>query len=166
MTCTVWMIGMQNQPCSLDFQVRVALLMGRNSTKSFVMPTFWVVALLTLLLLPRVLLPKPLWECCHTIWQHGSELGQWIFWGQASEKEAPCCGTSPASPLCDLVRPNWWWRNGVKVSGKLDCSQGVGKHVGSILHKWEFPQQRCKLWTRLRSWPWLWAWTKPWELTW
>jgi len=23
------------------------------------------------------------------------------------------------------------WRNGVTVSGKLDCSQGVGKHVGS-----------------------------------
>ncbi len=28
--------------------------------------------------------------------------------------------------LHDLVRPNWWWRNSATVSGKLDCSQGVG----------------------------------------
>jgi len=76
-----------------------------------------------------------------------------------------CCGTSPASMLHGMVGSNWWWRNGVTVSGKLDWSKGVGKHVGSILHEREFLWQRCRSWTRLRSWLWSWAWTKPRELT-
>jgi len=41
-----------------------------------------------------------------------------------------CCGTSPASPSHDLVRPKWWWRNGATVSGKLDCSQGCWQTCG------------------------------------
>jgi len=76
-----------------------------------------------------------------------------------------CCGTGPASPSRDMVRPDWWWRNGVTVSSKLDWSKGAGKHVWSISHEREFPRQRCKPWTRPWSWPWSWAWMKPRELT-
>jgi len=54
---------------------------------------------------------------------------KWSFWHWVSANERECCGTSPASTLCDLVRPKWWWRNGAIISGKLDYSQGASKHV-------------------------------------